>query len=60
MFDGLVLGVDPGVAKTGLALVGLGVSAIAAGALTRGIGLVFLDHFESTAMPLGAAEIEHG
>lgn len=44
----------------GHALVGLGVSAIAAGALTRGIGLVFLDHFESTAMPLGAAEIEHG
>ena len=33
---------------------------IAAGALTRGIGLVFLDHFESTSMPLGAAEIEHG
>jgi uncharacterized protein (DUF697 family) len=44
----------------GHALVGLGVSAIAAGALTRGIGLVFLDHFESTSMPLGAAEIEHG
>jgi uncharacterized protein (DUF697 family) len=43
----------------GHALVGLGVSAIAAGALTRGIGLVFLDHFESTSMPLGAAEIEH-
>jgi uncharacterized protein (DUF697 family) len=44
----------------GHALVGLGVSAIAAGALTRGIGLVFLDHFETTSMPLGAAEIEHG
>jgi uncharacterized protein (DUF697 family) len=44
----------------GHALIGLGVSAIAAGALTRGIGLVFLDHFESTSMPLGAAEIEHG
>jgi uncharacterized protein (DUF697 family) len=44
----------------GHALVGLGVSAIAAGALTRGIGLVFLDHFESTSMPFGAAEIEHG
>jgi uncharacterized protein (DUF697 family) len=42
----------------GHALVGLGVSAIAAGALTRGIGLVFLDHFESTSMPLGVAEIE--
>lgn len=44
----------------GHALIGLGVSAITAGALTRGIGLVFLDHFESTSMPLGAAEIEHG
>jgi uncharacterized protein (DUF697 family) len=43
----------------GHALVGLGVSAIAAGALTRGIGLVFLDHFESKSMPLGAADIEH-
>ena len=41
------------------ALVGLGVSAISAGALTRGIGLVFLDHFESTTIPLGVAEIEH-
>jgi len=41
------------------ALVGLGVSAISAGALTRGIGLVFLDHFESASMPLGVAEIEH-
>ena len=41
------------------ALVGLGVSAISAGALTRGIGLVFVDHFESTSMPLGVAEIEH-
>jgi uncharacterized protein (DUF697 family) len=40
-------------------LVGLGVSAISAGALTRGIGLVFLDHFESASMPLGVAEIEH-
>jgi uncharacterized protein (DUF697 family) len=44
----------------GHALVGLGVSAITAGALTRGIGLVFLDHFESTSPPLCAAEIEHG
>jgi len=41
------------------ALVGLGVSAISAGALTRGIGLVFVDHFESASMPLGVAEIEH-
>jgi uncharacterized protein (DUF697 family) len=44
----------------GHALVGLGVSAVAAGALARGIGLVFLDHFENTSMPLGAAELEHG
>jgi uncharacterized protein (DUF697 family) len=43
----------------GHALVGLGVSAISAGALTRGIGLVFVEHFESTSMPLGVAEIEH-
>jgi uncharacterized protein (DUF697 family) len=42
------------------ALVGLGVNAIIAGALTRGIGLVFIDHFESTSMPLGVAEIEQG
>ena len=38
------------------ALVGLAVSAITAGTLTRGIGLVFVEHFESAAMPLGAAE----
>jgi uncharacterized protein (DUF697 family) len=44
----------------GHALVGLGVSAVTAGALTRGIGLVFLDHFESTSPPLGVAEIEQG
>jgi hypothetical protein len=31
------------------------VSAISAGALTRGIGLVFLEHFEREAMPLGTA-----
>ena len=69
----LIVGLVGGAAPTGLgtatastlafvipghALVGLGVSAISAGALTRGIGLVFLDHFEST-MPLGVAEIEH-
>ena len=30
-------------------LVGLGVSAISAAALTRGIGLVFVDSFESGA-----------
>ena len=39
----------------GPALVGLAVSAITAGAMTRGIGLVFVEHFESGAMPLGAA-----
>lgn len=42
----------------GPALVGLAVSAITAGALTRGIGLVFLDHFERAAM-LGTVQIEH-
>jgi uncharacterized protein (DUF697 family) len=70
----LVVGLVGGAVPTGLgtatastlalvlpahALVGLGVSAITAGAMTRGIGLVFLDHFESTSMPLGVAEIEH-
>ena len=44
----------------GSTLVGLAVSALTAGALTRGIGLVFIEHFESIAMPLGAIEIEHG
>ena len=44
----------------GSMLVGLAVSALTAGALTRGIGLVFIEHFESIAMPLGAIEIEHG
>jgi uncharacterized protein (DUF697 family) len=44
----------------GSTLVGLAVSALTAGALTRGIGLVFIEHFESIAMPLGAVEIEHG
>ncbi len=42
----------------GSALFGLAVSAITAGALTRGIGLVFLEHFESAAMSLGVAETE--
>lgn len=37
----------------GSGLVGLGVSAITAGALTRGIGLVFVEHFEVAAMPPG-------
>jgi len=33
----------------GSALVGLGVSALSAAAVTRGIGLVFLEHFEAGA-----------
>lgn len=37
----------------GSAFVGLAVSAITAGALTRGIGLVFIEHFEKAAMSLG-------
>jgi uncharacterized protein (DUF697 family) len=41
-------------AVPGSALVGLAVSAVTAGALTRGIGLVFLEHFEKAEMPLGA------
>ena len=42
----------------GSALFGLAVSAITAGAFTRGIGLVFLEHFESAARSLGSAETE--
>ena len=39
----------------GPALVGLAVSAITAGAMTRGIGAVFIEHFEGAAIPLGTA-----
>lgn len=39
----------------GPGLFGLGVTAITAAALTRGIGLVFVESFENTAMPLGGA-----
>jgi len=46
-------------ALPGSALVGLAVSAITAGALTRGIGMVFLEHFEGAAMPLGGTQAEH-
>ena len=46
-------------ALPGSALVGLAVTALTAGALTRGIGLVFIEHFEAAAMPLGAVSIEH-
>jgi uncharacterized protein (DUF697 family) len=45
-------------AVPGGAVVGLAVSSITAAALTRGIGLVFVDHFENGAMVLGAAEPE--
>jgi uncharacterized protein (DUF697 family) len=40
----------------GSALFGLAVCAIFAGALTRGIGLVFLEHFENESMSLGIAK----
>jgi len=43
-------------AMPGPALVGLAVSAIAAGAMTRGIGLVFVEHFENGALPLTTAK----
>jgi uncharacterized protein (DUF697 family) len=39
----------------GAALVGLGVSALVAGALTRSIGLVFIESFEREVVPLGLA-----
>ena len=39
----------------GSALFGLAVSAISAGALTRGIGLVFLEHFENESMSFDIA-----
>jgi uncharacterized protein (DUF697 family) len=39
----------------GAALVGLGVSALMAGALTRSIGLVFIESFEREGVPLGLA-----
>ena len=40
----------------GSALFGLAVSAISAGALTRGIGLVFVEHFENESMSLDIAK----
>jgi hypothetical protein len=36
-------------------LLGLGAAALTAGALTRGIGLVFIESFESEAVARGAA-----
>lgn len=42
----------------GGALVGLAASAFTAGALTRGIGLVFLEQFEDTARLLDASPIK--
>jgi uncharacterized protein (DUF697 family) len=38
-------------------LLGLGASAVTAGALTRGIGLVFIEHFEGAAAGLGNAAV---
>ena len=70
----LVIGIMGGAVPTGLGtvtastlafalpgsgVVGLAVTALTAGALTRGIGLVFIELFESAAMPLGAVQIEH-
>jgi uncharacterized protein (DUF697 family) len=43
-------------AMQGSGFVGLAVSAVSAAALTRGIGLVFIEHFESAAMPGVVAE----
>jgi uncharacterized protein (DUF697 family) len=43
----------------GGALVGLGVSAITAGALTRGIGLVFVDSFENESMSRNVYETKN-
>jgi uncharacterized protein (DUF697 family) len=37
----------------GAALVGLGVSALMAGALTRSVGLIFIESFEHQGAPLG-------
>ena len=66
----LVVGVLAGAAPTGVgtaaastlgyllpgaALVGLGVSALIAGALARSIGLVFIESFEREEVPLGLA-----
>jgi uncharacterized protein (DUF697 family) len=70
----LVIGIMGGAVPTGLGtvtastlafalpgsgVVGLAVTALTAGALTRGIGLVFIELFEGAAMPLGAVQIEH-
>ena len=67
----MIVGLIGGAAPTGLGaatsstlvfvlpasgLLGLAVSSVTAGALTRGIGLVFLEHFESAAMSPGTAE----
>ena len=45
-------------AVPGSAIVGLAVSAFTAGAMTRGIGLVFLEQFEDAARLLGASPIK--
>jgi uncharacterized protein (DUF697 family) len=43
-------------AVPGSALMGLAVSSITAAALTRGIGLVFVEHFENQGISLGVPE----
>ncbi len=45
-------------AVPGGAIVGLAVSAFTAGAMTRGIGLIFLEQFEDAARLLGASPIK--
>jgi uncharacterized protein (DUF697 family) len=68
----LIIGLTGGAVPTGLAaattstlayvvpgsaFVGLAVSSITAAAFTRGIGMVFVDHFENAAISLGAGAI---
>jgi uncharacterized protein (DUF697 family) len=43
----------------GSGFVGLAVSSLTAAAFTRGIGLVFIEHFESGAMPLAVIKSEN-
>jgi uncharacterized protein (DUF697 family) len=47
------------IAVPGSAFVGLGVSAVTAGALTRGIGLVFIEHYETGAPLSGNMQPKH-
>jgi len=41
-------------------LIGLAMSSVTAAACTRGIGRVFIEHFESGATTLAVPAIEHG